>query len=310
MATEKKKEMSGLINPANLWGKPLPRSLSRPPVDGGEETVDYEDDDEPVAPTRRKNVRAEMDDDFTGPTDDDLRAEDENDDDVEDEDADESSEDEDETDDPRAETDDDADADDENDDDGETDELDEDEESESEEVGAAVASDDDDVTERVTRTKKGTAMAETKKKSISDHVREEIERRQKSGDSLRGVDIVTALAARKIKVSAAQVSQLLKKAGVSAKARGKRKLKDAPVLSDERSRTAHKAKPRKAAEETATPRSAPARGPMLSDTSFSFQLPMTQLQAAEKFVAVCGGLKKAEQILTLAAQLASRTANN
>ena len=307
MAADKKREMSGLLNPANLWGKPLPRSLSRPVTEENpeeetmtshEEESDENEDVEPAPVRRKKNVRAEMDD-IADPTDDDLRAEDEDDEEFDDEEGDDADEEGDET------------------DEDETNELDEDEESESDGVEASSASgddddddDDDDVTENVTKTKKGNAaMAETKKKSISDHVREEIDRRKKSGDSLRGVDIVTALASRKIKVSPAQVSQLLKKAGISLKARGSRKLKESAAAGEERSRTANKAKPKKS-EAAQPPRSTAARSPALaSDTSFSFQLPMAQLQAAEKFVATCGGLKKAEQILTLAAQLASRSAN-
>lgn len=67
-------------------------------------------------------------------------------------------------------------------------------------------------------TEKVTDMPATKKTN-ADYVRDEIKKRQESGASLRGVDIVAAMAAKKITVSAAQVSQLLKKAGVAQVAR-------------------------------------------------------------------------------------------
>lgn len=282
--TAKKDETAGLIHPANLWGKPLPKSLSRPIKDVQEEKMIHdEEDDEPIT-----DVRAELDR-MDEPTDDDLINESEEDDvdgvDFE----------------PEA---------------GDVvvaeaeDELEEDEESESEEVGAAVATEEEEVVAETPRKKRETAMAETKKMSISDHVREEIARRQKSGDSLRGVDIVNALAARKITVSAAQVSQLLKKSGVTPKARGTRKAK-APVAAGEgRSRATEKATPRttekaprekikirrKSAE--AKPAVGVARG-----AANGLKLPMAQLEAAQAFVEACGGLSQAGRILTLAGQI-------
>jgi len=321
MATEKK-DMSGLISPANLWGKPLPRALSRPTTvensmsaESTHAADDQDDDAEEVVETpRRRSVRAELPD-LAGPTDEELHNEESTEDEEEDDDFDEEAGDEIESDavndsDETAEETENGFAYAESDSDDATANLDDDDESKSKNIGAAVDPEDeaDSVASPVTHTKRGPAMADTKKKSISDHVREEIDRRRKSGDSLRGVDIVTALAARKIVVSPAQVSQLLKKAGIAPKARGPRKAKEA-AGAEERSRSANKATPKTAPKPAASPsRPAPARGPLLSDESFSLQLPVAQLQAAEKFVAACGSLKKAERILTLAAQLAGRTA--
>jgi hypothetical protein len=121
-------------------------------------------------------------------------------------------------------------------------------------------------------------MAE--KKSLSDYVRDEIETRQAAGDSLRGVDIVTALAKRKITVSPAQVSQLLKKAGVSQKARGGRKAV-AVAAGEERSRTAHKT-----AKKGEQRREAPKGR---ATTSTVTELPWKQLNAAKAFIAACDG---------------------
>lgn len=275
MAT-KKDELVGIVHPANLWGKVLPRSLSRPTKDEQEEKMihDEEDDDVPLT-----DVRAELDS-LDGPSDDELVDEDE----VEGDDfAPEAGDEEEFT----AVAEDDS-------------EQEEDEESESETVGAAVAAEDDeDVAPKATRTKKGTAMADTKK-SISDHVRAEIEKRMESGDSLRGVDIVNALAARKITVSPAQVSQLLKKAGVKPKARGERKTKVAATATEGKSRITGKATPRTSGDEKPS-RVLPKRA---QKTEGGLNLPMAQLQAAEEFVTACGGLKQAERILTLAAQIA------
>lgn len=271
----KKDELTGIVNPANLWGKPLPQSLSKPTRDVREKKMVHdEEDDEPVV-----DVRSELEA-IDEPTDDELIDEENG---VEDEDF----------------------APEEGDKDAilvaEDDaELEEDEESESEEVGAAVASEEDEeVAVKAPRKKRETAMAETKKKSISDYVRDEIERRQESGDSLRGVDIVNALAARKVTVSPAQVSQLLKKAGVSSKARGPRKTKVAAAVPAEgRSRAAGKATAKKAEKAT------PAAPRQRAAAENGLKLPMAQLQAAEAFVTTCGGFKQAERILTLAAQIA------
>lgn len=133
-------------------------------------------------------------------------------------------------------------------------------------------------------------MAE--KKSISDHVRDEIAARRASGDSLRGVDIVNALAKKKIKVSAPQVSQLLKKAGVGQKARGKRA---APAAEQaEKSRTAEKFS--RHGVEAATPAKRKA-----GDAS---ELPIGQLRAAKTFVDACGGsYATAQSVLSMHAEL-------
>lgn len=275
--TAKKDELAGIIHPANLWGKPLPKSLSRPTKDAKEEKMIHDEEaDEPVG----RNVRAELEN-MDEPTDDDLIDEENGDDeDFEPETGDNATE--------EVVAEDDS-------------EQEEDEESESNEIGATVVTEDEEVVVvTTTRTKKGPAMAETKKKSISDHVRDEIARRQESGDSLRGVDIVTALAARKITVSPAQVSQLLKKAGVAAKARGPRKVKAAAASHEAKSRIAEKATPKRTAEKATA---AVGKRPAARETA-GMKLPMVQLQAAETFVTACGGLKQAERILTLAAQIA------
>lgn len=140
------------------------------------------------------------------------------------------------------------------------------------EVDSAVEPD-----EKVSRKKRVTTPMAGKKKSMSDHVRDEITRRQESGDSLRGVDIVTALAKKGIKVSPAQVSQLLKKAGVSSKARGPKKSKAA---AEERTRAAVSTK--KVAEE---PRQAKKAKPT---TGGVVGLPVARLKAAKDFIAACG----------------------
>ncbi len=146
-----------------------------------------------------------------------------------------------------------------------------------------------------------------KKVSLSDHVRKEIEKRHTSGASLRGKDIVEALAKRGVAVSPAQVSQLLKKAGLGGQPReprGKRSEKQ-PVAAAPTSREANKRKPM--ATTAVTPRSdkprvAPRIAP--SEVADGFRIPMAQLKAAEAFVIACdGSFEKAGRILTTAQTL-------
>ena len=134
-------------------------------------------------------------------------------------------------------------------------------------------------------------MAE--KKSMSDYVRDEITARKASGDSLRGVDIVNAMAKKKIKVSAAQVSQLLKKAGVSQKARGKRA--GAAAAPTEKLRVAEKTR-------RAEPKPSAAKVAKAPTGSTSF--PIAQLKAAKAFLAACdGSYLNAKNALALHAEL-------
>lgn len=114
-------------------------------------------------------------------------------------------------------------------------------------VDSAVETDDNDVDEDL-------PMAD-KKMSMSDHVRREIDKRKASGDSLRGVDIVNALAKRGVQVSAAQVSVLLKKAGVTGGKAGRPRRAPAATSEEETSRAA--SKKNKPAETTRTRRPAP-----------------------------------------------------
>jgi hypothetical protein len=144
-------------------------------------------------------------------------------------------------------------------------------------------------------TKRMAKMSE--KKSGADHIRDEIERRQNAGDSLRGVDIVAALAKKKVTVSPAQVSQLLKKAGVKS-------TKGADA--GERSRVAAKTKKKTSAE---APRTLPKRSSVATAPSKTTMLPMNQLKAASAFIAACdGNYATAEEILTAHKQLGAMMA--
>lgn len=195
------------------------------------------------------------------------------------------------------------------------------EEQEDENVVSAVDDDEidaeadvDEEIDEVSTESRTRKMSEKKKVSLSDHVRTEIDKRKNSGASLRGVDIVAALEKRGITVSAAQVSQLLKKAGLGGAPRG-RKPAAAGVPAD-KPRAAGKAKKREEAapapkakagmtlkrrEEPEAPRAA-AKAP--AKASNGFKVPLAQLQAAESFVDACGGsFKDAERILTAAANL-------
>jgi hypothetical protein len=135
--------------------------------------------------------------------------------------------------------------------------------------------------------------------SLSDHVRAEIARRHKAGEELRGVEIVKALAKRKIEVSPAQVSQLLKKAGLGGKPR-KRGGTTTAAAPAEGERAALKG--RKVGVAAPAARQAEKARPATGGNGF--KVPMDQLQAAEAFVAACGGsFQAAGRILTAAEQL-------
>lgn len=251
---------AGQINPANLWGKPMPTLSTRVASHGG------------------KSADSELDD-IAEPNDDDLAAE-------EDAYEDESAEDVRETskkltrqeveavdDDP-----DDAEEEEENEDESDIapEDGDDDVDLLSDNASSTVEDEvDDDVTEGVT------TMAE--KKSGADHIRDEINKRRAAGDSLRGVDIVSALAKKRVTVSAAQVSQLLKAAGVSS-ARGPRAEK--AETASEKSRMAAKGKKQAPAPAAPTVRAAPKIKPMAAGAS---GLPMAQLEAAAAFLDTCNG---------------------
>lgn len=270
------------INPANLWGKPDPRAAARAKEEekvsrkiADEEHLDDEDIDvESVldeADVDEEVVHAEVADDVG----------DEEGDDDEDFDPEEGDEEEDDAGDADAELEDDTTA------------------STEDEVV-----DDDDTpaaNSKSAATSRKRDMS-AKKTSLSDHIRSEIARRQEAGDSLRGKDIVAALASRRVTVSPAQVSQILKKEGLGGQPRG-RKPKAAVVADGERSRTALKTKRQEPKKVAGIVRAAPKVGKASAN---GFHVPMDQLQAAETFVAACGGsFQSAERILTAAAQLSA-----
>ncbi|NDD52261.1 hypothetical protein EBZ39_00015 [bacterium] len=246
--------VGGIVNPANLWGKPLPKTVHKEATKKEKDTGMLPEDEVEL------DVDAELEADE--PSDAELVAEETDTEFVE---GGEPAEDE------EPSYDDDEDESDENDD--------------VDDVDSAVEPD-----EKVSKKKRVTTPMAGKKKSMSDHVREEIARRQESGDSLRGVDIVNALAKKGVKVSPAQVSQLLKKEGVSSKARGPRKAKAA---AEERSRAAVSTK--KDAEPSRIAHKAKPAG---------VELPMPHLKAAKNFLAAVGdSYEEARRVLELHEQL-------
>jgi hypothetical protein len=158
------------------------------------------------------------------------------------------------------------------------------------------------------------SMADKKKTSISDHVRAEIEKRKSAGASLRGVDIVAALEKRGVTVSPAQVSQLLKKAGLGGSKRGRKPAATTTAEPSEKSRAAMAAKKKPAAPETKS-RVITSKKPAVVETRIApkaaratngFNVPMDQLAAASKFIDACGGsFESAKRILNAAEQLSS-----
>ena len=258
------------VSPANLWGKPLPGATSKAPAEKDKDKKekgttgmrfatpeDYDDEDVDA------DVDAELEEDEVN----DEEAYAEADADYEDE----GSEDVRET---AAKLPD--------DEDDETEyEPEEGDEVSDEAVDSAVEADEDDdpvEAPKATKTQKGKVKDMADKKSGADHIREEIERRQESGESLRGVDIVAALAKKRVTVSPAQVSQLLKKAGVAPAKRGA-----AVAVGEERTRDAARHKRKDEPAKIAPKRPMP-KGPTGSTT-----LPMDQLKAATAFLAACDG---------------------
>lgn len=169
-------------------------------------------------------------------------------------------------------------------------------ESEAADTSEDPSHDDEVVAEeqQVIKQKKG---EKAMKKRGSDYIREEIAKRREAGDSLRGVDIVKALAKKKVTVSAAQVSQLLKAEGVPSSGRGRPAATKAPPKKREPVAAAAPAAPEQS-------RSAAQRPKKLDypDTG----LPLDQLKAASAFLEACGGdYDEATNVLNMHRQVGS-----
>lgn len=248
-------------NPSSLWGKPLPANLHKfQTKEPKMATEEYEEDfDE-----ERADVDAELSDDESHDADEEAAA-----------DAYAESAIEEEIDDEEENEEEDA-YDSEAGDEAEVSYV----ENETEENTEEPDHDDDVAAVETTRDmkKKNKKDESTMKKRGSDYIREEIARRRESGDSLRGVDIVTALAKKKVVVSAAQVSQLLKAEGVPRAPRGRQPA--AKPASQPRRRPAVAA-----AAEPAT-RAALQRPKKLE---YPTELPLDQLKAASAFLDACNG---------------------
>lgn len=299
----KKLASGGLISPTNLWAKPMPPMRHQPKAASETETkgtrkMAREDDD--VMEDEEIDVDAELAEADTEENLDEVE--------VDTEDAVEEVTAEFDEDDPDEEEE--SDSDEEPDYDGEDgDVADEGQDvtEDDEEVVTAVADDENTGDDDSVSISSEVSANMAEKMSLSDHVRAEITRRQKAGESpIRGKDIVEALAKKKINVSPAQVSQLLKKAGLSAGRKGRPKATTTPEPT-EKSRVAMKAKKKPEATTKAAPAPAPRQALKARPATASgngFKVPMSQLQAAEAFVEACGGsFQSAERILTAAAQL-------
>ncbi|NBT75117.1 hypothetical protein EBZ80_13810 [bacterium] len=276
------------VSPANLWGRPLPGASStagKEKKDDKKEkgatrmrTDEYDDDDDVDAELEADAAGAdinEIEDDSEAYAEAAAEYDDESDEDIRETAATLADEEPD-------------------DDEDETEyEPEEGDEVSAEDVDSTAEADEDDPVEspNATKTTKRKVKDMAEKKSGADHIRDEIARRQESGDSLRGVDIVAALAKKRVTVSPAQVSQLLKKAGAAPGKRG------APA-GEERSRVAAMGK-KKPVEPPRSTAKRPAAGPTGSGT-----LPMAQLKAASDFLAACGdSYETAGEILAAHKQL-------
>lgn len=291
----KKDDGSGFVNPASLWGKPLPKMLQPTTPKGSTEPKKAKNSGMGRHDSEDIDLDSDVDDELegTGPSDDELLdgteaetteetyveasvAVEVTDDEAEDEDDDDEAEDE-------AEE-----------------EADVEDVVEVDEAESAVDEADD---EEVEPTRRSHTVAEKKKKSMSDYVRDEITKRTDAGDSLRGVDIVNALAKKGVKVSPAQVSQLLKKAGISAKARGPKKHKAAAAPAAATSEAGERSRMAMSREKTSKKKPA-GRPANKVATAVAGTLPVAHLKAAKAFLATCGGTyEEAARILKLHEQL-------
>ena len=152
----------------------------------------------------------------------------------------------------------------------------------------------------VAKTKKVSPMAATQDMTKADYIRAEIERRKTAGDSTRPRDIIEALAKKNVKVTAPQVSVLVKKlVGPTLKAAPKdqtpaQKAK-AAIGRVTRAATAVK-KPATATE--AAPAAAPAhRAAAKAKPSTKGDENYTALFAAAGFVGACGDIAAARKTL-------------
>ena len=281
----KKVETGGIVSPANLWGKPLPRVPNKPiATKEGKATrmLPDEESDSDVDAELEEDEAELVDEDSVEDEDEVSTVEatgaDEDDDEDEDEDDDEDEDEEDEDEDEDAEDDDEFDSEEGDDDDADVSDV---ADKHASSIDSAVDVDEVSVPAATAAGAPLKVMKKmSEKKSISDYVRDEIEDRKSANASLRGIDIVNALAKRRIKVSPAQVSQLLKKAGVSQKARGGRKVPVAVAAAGPKSRAALKTKT------VETRQQAPK---IRATTSTTTELPWMQLNAAKAFIAACNG---------------------
>lgn len=293
------------LNPANLWGKPDPRASSTKEQKVSRriaEEEQFEDDDVDLdAELDAAEEEGQLDEDIEAGEDDIAAEEDDSDFDPEEGDTSDETENSEEyaaeeTVVAEAE---DADSELEADDSVQAESVDDEAEVDDDDTYA-----DDEVVTAPAATNRKRDMAE-KKTTLSDHIRAEIKRRKDSGASLRGKDILEALARRNITVSAAQISQIMKKEGVPPGKPGRR---PAAVEAEGRSRDALQRKrqpvPAKPAAK-ATERAA-SKLPRATETSRGFTLPMQQLKAVESFVEACGGFQNAERILSAAASLSNQ----
>lgn len=147
--------------------------------------------------------------------------------------------------------------------------------------------------------KEAPTMASTKDMTKADHIRAEIEKRVAAGSSTRPRDIIEALSKKNIKVTAPQVSVLVKKlVGATAETAGKdatpaQKAK-AAINRVTRAATAVK-KPLPASEKKVAPKvsAKAAKAPGLLD-----QKQFESLFDAASFVEKCGGIENAINTLS------------
>jgi hypothetical protein len=151
-------------------------------------------------------------------------------------------------------------------------------------------------------------MAKTKM-TLSDRIRQDIQRRVDAGEEVRGKDVVQNLAAKGFKVSPAQVSQIIKKMGVKSAGRTgpRKKATQEPARAANKVGATGRRSPETRKARSATPRAesgadrAAKRVAGRSNEATTQELAPGHLRAARAFLSEMGGdLEEARRYLNYA----------
>lgn len=187
-------------------------------------------------------------------------------------------------------------SDEETDDDADDDEAEEDDDDDSEET-----EDDEDAEVSAAREilEKRSSTVAKKREGLTkaEMIRNEIEKRKKSGDSLRACDIIATLSDKGVEVNASQVSVTLRNMGV-ASTRGRKPKGDKAATTPTRGR-----RPKAASEDEGVVRvahrKATEKAPAAKTTQSGSAFTEADLEATAEFVAAVGGAERGATLLRI-----------